>query len=114
MTSTEIGKRAELAASNYLEMRGFHIVERNWRRPNCEIDIIASKDGVLQFVEVKHRATDDQGGGLEAITASKLKKMRNAAWSYVTESKWNGEYLLSAVETSGPDFTVMAFIENVF
>ncbi len=114
MTTTEIGRRAEAAARTYLEMRGFEIVEQNWRRPNCEIDIIARKDGVIQFVEVKHRHTDDQGGGLEAITASKLKKMQRAAWSWVDESKWPGEYMLSAVETSGPKFIVMGFIENVF
>jgi putative endonuclease len=114
MSTTETGKKAEIAASVYLEMRGFKIIERNWRRPRCEIDIIAEKDGLVHFVEVKYRMTDDQGGGLEAITVSKLKQMRRAAWTWVDESKWHGEYILSAVEIAGPQFTVMGFVENVF
>ncbi len=114
MTSTETGKKAEIAASVYLEMRGFTILERNWRRPRCEIDIIATKDGTVHFVEVKYRFNDEQGGGLEAVTASKVKQMRRAAWTWVGESKWQGEYVLSAVEIAGRDFTIMGFIENVF
>jgi putative endonuclease len=114
MNSTQTGKKAEVAASVYLEMRGYKIIERNWRRPRSEIDIIASKDGVIHFVEVKYRADDDQGGGLEAITPSKLQHMRRAAWTWVDETKWHGEYVMSAVELAGPKFTVMSFIDNVF
>jgi putative endonuclease len=114
MTSTQTGQKAEAAAGAYLEMRGFKILERNFRRPNCEIDIIARKDDVVHFVEVKYRATDRQGGGLEAITASKLKQMRRAAWAWVDEYKYRGEYVLSAIELGGPQFTVLGFVENVF
>jgi putative endonuclease len=114
MTSTQTGRRAEAAARAYLEMRGFKILEQNFRRPNCEIDIIASKDDVVHFIEVKYRATDSQGGGLEAITASKLKRMRHGAWTWVDEYKYRGEYVLSAIELGGRQFTVMGFIENVF
>jgi len=114
MTSTDTGRKAEKAATVYLEMRGYEIVERNWRRPHCEIDIIARKDGVIHFVEVKYRFSDDQGGGLEAITPTKLKQMQRAAWAWVDEYKWHGEYVLSAVELSGPDFAVISFIDNVF
>ena len=114
MTTRDIGRKAEIAASTYLEMRGFKIIERNWRRPRAEIDIIATKDDVVHFVEVKYRATNDQGGGLEAITRSKLKQMQRAAWLWVDELKYKGEYVLSAVEITGPDFTVMSFIENAF
>lgn len=114
MSPTDIGRKAEKAASLYLEMRGYKIIERNWRRPRAEIDILALKDGVMHFVEVKYRATDEQGGGLEAITASKLKQMQRAAWLWVSESKWQGDYVLSVVELAGPGFTVMSFIENAF
>jgi putative endonuclease len=112
--TTETGRKAEQAARAYLEMRGFKILEQNWRRPRCEIDIVAEKDGVRQFVEVKYRFSDEQGGGLEAITAAKLKQMRRAAETYVQENKYQGEYLLSAVEIAGSSFAVLGFIENVF
>jgi putative endonuclease len=114
MTSTETGRQAETAAKVYLEMRGYEIIEQNWRRPRCEIDIIARKDGVIHFVEVKYRFRDDQGSGLDAITASKLKQMRRAAWLWIDESKWPGEYVLSAVEIASANFSVIGFIENVF
>jgi len=114
MNSTQTGRKAEGAARAYLEMRGFKIVEQNWRRPRCEIDIIASKDGVIHFVEVKYRFDNQQGGGLEAITATKLKQMQHAAWTWVDEYKWRGEYVLSAIEIAGPKFTILSFVENVF
>src|SRR5580698_9465894 len=114
MNSTETGRKAERAASTYLEMRGYEIIERNWRRPRCEIDIVARKDGVIYFVEVKYRFSDDQGSGLDAITESKLKQMRRAAWMWVEETKWRGDYSLAAVEIAGPEFAVLSFIDNVF
>jgi putative endonuclease len=114
MSTTETGRKAEKAAATYLEMRGYKVLERNWRRPRCEIDIIAEKDGTIYFVEVKYRRNDDQGGGLEAITPTKLRQMRYAATSWLEESKWRGESQLSAVEIAAPNFTVMSFIDNVF
>lgn len=114
MNSIETGRKAERAAKVYLEMRGYHILEQNYRRPHCEIDIIAEKDGLLLFVEVKYRKDDRQGGGLEAITASKLQHMRRAAQTWIEDSKWRGEHVLSAIEIEGPDFAVMNFIENVY
>lgn len=114
MSTTDVGRKAETAASAYLEMRGFEIVERNFRRPRCEIDIIAVKANIVHFVEVKYRRTDDQGSGLDAITSTKLRQMARGAHIWVDESKWHGEYVLSAVELAGPDFVVMAFIENAF
>ncbi len=114
MNTTQKGRQAEAAARAYLEMRGFKIIEQNYRRPHCEIDIVTSKDNLIHFVEVKYRFDDEQGGGLEAITAAKLKQMRRAAWTWVGEYKWRGEYVLSALEIAGPKFTVLSFVENVF
>lgn len=113
MNSTEAGRKAERAAALYLEMRGFKILEQNFRRARCEIDIIASKDGVVHLVEVKYRADDEQGGGFEAITATKMRQMRFAAEIWVQETKWQGEFMLSAIEVSGPTFAVMSFVEGV-
>jgi putative endonuclease len=114
MTSVDTGRKAEKAASTYLEMRGYKVLERNWRRPRCEIDIIAEKAGTIYFVEVKYRRNDNQGGGLEAITATKLKQMRYAATSWLVETKWHGPSQLAAVELSGPEFTVLSFLDDIF
>ena len=114
MSTTETGRKAEVAAKVYLEMRGFKILEQNWRLPRYEIDIVASKDGIVHFVEVKYRYKDDQGSGFDAITETKLRQMKRAAWAWVDENKWSGEYVLSAVEIAGKDFSVLGFIEDVY
>jgi putative endonuclease len=113
MSSTETGRKAEVAARLYLEMRGYKLLEQNWRRPYAEVDLIVRKDDVLHFVEVKYRKTDEQGSGLDAITPEKLRKMKRGAESYVEETKWPGEYVLSAIELAGPTFAVMNFVDNV-
>lgn len=114
MNSTETGRKAEAAARVYLSMRGYRIVEQNWRRPSYEIDIVAEKDGRVYFVEVKYRYDDQQGGGLDAITKSKLRHMTRAAEAWVEDNKWHGEYCLAAIEIGGPTFAVLSFIDNVF
>lgn len=113
MSNTETGHRAERAASNYLEMRGFKILEMNWRRPRCEIDIIASKNKLVYFVEVKYRKNDNQGSGLDYVTGSKLQRMKRGAYYWVDETKYTGEFQLAAIEVAGPDFTIEHFIEDV-
>jgi putative endonuclease len=113
MSTTNTGRKAERAAANYLEMRGFHILEMNWRRPRCEIDIVARKDDVIYLVEVKYRKNNNQGSGLEYITATKLKQMRYAAETWVDEGKYTGEYQLAAIEVAGPEFAIEHFIDEV-
>jgi putative endonuclease len=113
MSSTDTGHKAERAAANYLEMRGFKLLELNWRRPHTEVDIIASKDRVVYFVEVKYRRSDKQGGGFDYVTSSKLHRMRRGAESWVVETKYFGAYQLAAIEVAGRDFVVEHFIDNV-
>lgn len=83
ITSKAIGNAAETEAVVYLQKAGFVIHERNWKTKRCEIDIVAEKDGVLSFVEVKHRRNDRQGGGMAAVTSAKLRQMRFAAGLYM-------------------------------
>lgn len=113
MNSTRTGHKAEEAAKIYLEMRGYKIVEQNYRRSRCEIDIVAQKGDAMYFVEVKYRRHDSQGSGLEYVTQTKLKQMQFAADTWVDEYKWHGSCQLSAIEIAGADFVVLSFIENV-
>ncbi|MCA9325316.1 YraN family protein [Candidatus Saccharibacteria bacterium] len=113
MSTTNSGHKAERAAAGYLEMRGFSVMELNWRRSRAEVDIIAQKDDTVFFVEVKYRATDHQGSGLDYITTNKLNKMRLGAELWVAETKWRGQYQLAAVEVAGRDYIVEHFIDNI-
>lgn len=112
--STATGRKAERAAAAYLELRGFRILELNWRQPRCEIDIVArSKQGVIYLVEVKYRKNSHHGSGLDYVTATKLKQMRYAAESWVNESKYAGQYQLAAIEVAGPEFAIEHFIDDI-
>lgn len=53
MNTKSIGYEGEYRAAKYLESKGFEIIERNWRTKLGEIDIIAVKNDILVFVEVK-------------------------------------------------------------
>lgn len=110
--STQLGNDAETAAADFLKKQGFKILDRNWRTRVCEIDIIASKNKIMYFVEVKYRSKSSQGGGLDYVTPKKLEQMRFAADCWVQESKYKGDYELSAVELSG-DFKVTDFIKTI-
>ena len=53
MNTKLTGNQGEKRASAYLESKGFEIIERNWRTNRGELDIIAVKNDILVFVEVK-------------------------------------------------------------
>lgn len=108
-----VGNRAEAAAAAYLARAGYEILTRNYRKPHCEIDIVARKAGVVYFVEVKYRADNHFGGGLEYIGHIKLRHMVRAAETWVHENHWRGEYTLSAMEVGGPGFEVLEFVESI-
>ncbi len=104
---------AEEAAGAYLTGHNFILLMRNYRRPHCEVDIVAQRDDTIFFIEVKYRASDSWGGGLEYITASKVRHMQRGAETWVKEFGWQGPYQLSAIEVSGRQFEITAFIEDV-
>lgn len=113
MTSFDTGREAEAAAAAYLKRQGCAIVEQNWRTRWCEIDIIAQRDRVIYFCEVKYRRTNNQGAGLDYITPKKLQQMRFAAESWVHFSGWKGEYQLCAIEISGPRFQITGVVKDL-
>lgn len=82
LTTTGIGLRGEAQAAEWLQKHEFEIQERNWKTKYCEVDIIATKKNVTYCVEVKYRSSEDQGGGIAAITGKKLQQMKFAAEMY--------------------------------
>ncbi|MDQ5972180.1 MAG: ribonuclease [Patescibacteria group bacterium] len=106
MNTTAVGRRAEAVATNYLRAQGYKIVARNWRTRYCEIDLVAQRQAVICFVEVKYRQTARQGSGFDYLTTQKLRRMRFAAEVWVHRHGWTGDYRLGAVQVEGPEFTV--------
>lgn len=113
-TSKSIGDNGEDVAAMWLSAHGYDIVARNWKTKFCEIDIIAKKDRTVYFVEVKHRKTTQQGGGMAAITPRKLRQMRFAAELYRTRHTNDAsEWRLAVVATNGdiPQFETFLVVE---
>ena len=74
-----MGKSGEDLAESYLKTLGYTILHRNWRHSHYEIDIIALKNEVLHFVEVKMRSSPKYGLPEDAVTKRKFKSLLNAA-----------------------------------
>jgi putative endonuclease len=79
----DLGRRAELLASEVLEREGLQVVARNWRRPEGELDIVAAEQGVCVFVEVRSRTGEERGHPLESITPQKRARVIRAARLYL-------------------------------
>jgi putative endonuclease len=71
-----VGRRGESIAARYLERLGYAIRERNFRCPHGEIDLVASKDQYLVFVEVKTRSEETPFPPTLAITPAKRTQVR--------------------------------------
>lgn len=81
----ELGRRGEDLAARFLEDAGYRLIERNWRCRQGEIDIVAERDDTIVFVEVKTRSSLAFGHPFEAITASKLSRLRGLAGAWCAE-----------------------------
>ncbi len=78
----KLGKKGERRARRYLKRKGWKIVERNFKNPFGEVDIIARKGDVLAFTEVKTRLTDTFGAPSEAVTPARQRRYIQAAKFY--------------------------------
>jgi putative endonuclease len=75
------GLRAEALCAWLLRLQGYRIMDRNWRVPVGEVDIIARRRQVLAFVEVKTRDTED--AAREAVSLKQRQRIENAARAYL-------------------------------
>lgn len=79
----ERGRKGELIARKFLKTQGYQIIEQNWRFSHAEIDLIARKDGILVFVEVKTRSRSDFGQPTSFVSSRKEMLMADAAHEYL-------------------------------
>lgn len=84
------GQSGENSAANHLRLRGYRILERNYRVHSGEIDIIARRGATLVFVEVKMRRSRRRGSPLEAVHVRKIQRISCAAATYVQAMRPKG------------------------
>jgi putative endonuclease len=80
-----VGKIGEDLATKFLEEKGYNIIERNYRFGHGELDIIAEKDNILIFIEVKTKKHGDFGDPINWIKRGKQLQMGRIARGYLYE-----------------------------
>lgn len=102
------GNLAEERGCDYLRSQGYRIVDRNVYNRFGEIDIIALKDNVLHFVEVKSGQTYEQA--VNNITPSKLQKLNRTIQAYLQKKKFSLDYCIDALIVTDEK---IVWIENI-
>lgn len=100
-----IGKHGEDLASEYLKKSGYEILERNFKKPWGEIDVICSFKGVTVFVEVKTQNKNNRFfiRPEENITPFKQKQLIKSAKAYLAhkrqlDSHWQIDVIAVEIE----------------
>lgn len=93
-----LGTEGERLAENWLKERGYTILHRNWRYSHYEIDIIALKNKILCFIEVKARNASSFGHPEDSVTKKKFRHLKRAADQYLflhPNYKWIQYHILA-------------------
>lgn len=108
------GNKGESIAEAYLSEKGYEILARNYRFKRAEIDIIASKENVLVFVEVKTRRSTRFGFPEESVTERKSRKVISAAENYIEETGWKKDIRFDVISVNIGTAVEIEHIEDAF
>lgn len=86
MNTRKIGGINEEISLKYLQDNDYKILKHNYRCKVGEIDIIAVKENILRFIEVKYRENDLYGNPLEAINKTKQNRIIKASAWFLNEN----------------------------
>ncbi len=102
------GNIGEDKACQFLDENGFLIIERNFYSRFGEVDIIASKDEVLHFIEVKSGL--DYESAIQNITPSKLRKFIRTVNVYLKKNALDVDFMIDAVVVTPKNVEI---VENI-
>lgn len=97
MSNKDLGNWGENLAIKFLKKRGYKILAQNYRNRDGEIDIIAKKNSIIYFVEVKTRSSTFFGWPEEAIGEKKKEKIEYLANCYLEENNLSNDYKFGAI-----------------
>ena len=112
--NTELGQEGEQLASEYLKKKGWEILVRNYRFSRSEIDLIASKDDLLIFVEVKARTNTSFGLPEEFVDEKKAENIMKAAEHYIKDIDWKSGIRFDIVSIIKKEKVRIKHIEDAF
>lgn len=105
-STKQIGQIGEDVAAEFLQRKGYEILDRNYRQPWGEIDIIGVKDGVVRFIEVKsvsreslsdHGLEEGSHRPEEMVHEHKIRKISMTAEMYMNGSRDTRDYQIDVV-----------------
>lgn len=85
-THIDFGKLGEQLAEDFLVARGYTVLHRNWRYSHYEIDIVALKNDLPHFVEVKTRSSKHFGQPEESVNRKKICSLLQAAGEFLFQN----------------------------
>lgn len=123
----EIGNLGEQIAAKYLIKQGFTIIETNYWRKWGELDVVASKNGKVHFVEVKTASYDTKEKLEYAVTHQtwrpeeqvhqfKLRQIGKALETWIADNKYEGDWQIDVVAVRvvpRETFATVKYIENI-
>ena len=108
------GQAAEEKALDYLQRKGLHLLNRNYRCKNGEIDLIMQQNDTLVFVEVRYRQSSLFGSAAESVTSSKQRKLLLTANHYLQKNRMDSPCRFDVVGIGGKKLTEIEWIQNAF
>lgn len=88
-----MGRWGEALAAHRYQSLGYEVLDRNWRCPAGELDLVVARPGPGQpvvFVEVKTRSGLGFGAPVEAVTPAKVLRWRRAARAWLAAARAAG------------------------
>lgn len=120
MNTKALGRFGEDVTVRYLKNRGYVIFKRNYRSRFGEIDIIAEKDDLLLFVEVKARPSDAYVTGAEAVDIHKQGRIKLTALDFMKKTlkeyvcRFDVSEVTVSFDDEGNRDVNVNYIENAF
>lgn len=110
------GSSGEALAAQYLIKKGYRLLHQNWRHRHWEVDIIAERDAVLHFIEVKTRLNKKFGNPEDSVDDKKIQYLINAAEEYLYQQpQWNRiQFDILSISILKDEPVEYFFIEDVY
>lgn len=120
LSNHEVGMLGERIAASFVEERqGYRILERNWRCPYGEADIIATDDKIVYFIEVKTRLWLGEGAPVYPEVAVNEEKMARyeriiAAYLQQFDNPMQAQFDVAAVVINRPHHAALHYKPNAY
>ena len=82
----QTGMEGELLAAAYFKKNNYTLLHQNWKHSYWEIDIIATKNNILHFIEVKTRKTKNFGLPEDQVNRKKIENLIKAAEAFLHQN----------------------------